>query len=604
MCGIVAYLGQHPAVPILLGALERMEYRGYDSAGIATVSGDGIKQCRAVGKLRNLRLQLDQQPVGGSTGIGHTRWATHGPVTLSNAHPHLTSHVALVHNGTIENADQILSRLEARGYFRQSDTDTEVVAMLCQYYLDSGLSAEDAVKKTIKKLNGAFALCFLFIARPDLVIAVRRGAPLAVGHSDGAAFATSDAMALSPMVEWVTHLTEGDFAILSRSGYKILNENGQPVQRKPERLSDCWKNYGKAGYPYYMAREIHDQPAVAEKAIATFGSASESNTASGIDFPSIDKVVLIACGTARHACMVAEHWFESIARLPASAEIASEFRYRDQILGPRSLAILVSQSGETADTLAALEHVQSSGVRSLSLVNVESSSMARLSCSRLLLQAGMERSVASTKAFICQLAALASVVIEAARQRDACGKETESKLIGELRSVPSLLDRALRTEPGIREAAADLAGADNVMFMGRGLMFPLALEGALKLMEVTYIHAEGFAAGELKHGPIALVDDSLPAVVLAPNDRLLSKILLNAEEIAARGAKLTVVASESCAGAFEKIARHLITVPDCDPQFAPFPFAVPMQLLAYHVALLKGTDVDQPRNLAKSVTVE
>ena len=598
MCGIVAYLGRHPAVPILLGALERMEYRGYDSAGIATVSGDRIKQCRAVGKLRNLRLQLDQQPVEGSIGIGHTRWATHGPVTLSNAHPHLTSHVALVHNGTIENADQILSRLEARGYLRQSDTDTEVVAMLCQHHLDSGLSAEDAVKETIKELSGAFALCFLFIDRPDLVIAVRRGAPLAVAQSDGAAFATSDAMALSPMVEWVTHLAEGDVAILSRSGYEILNENGQPVQRMPERLSDCWKDYGKAGYPYYMAREIHDQPAVAEKAIATFGSAS------GIDFPGIDKVVLIACGTARHACMVAEHWFESIARLPASAEIASEFRYRDQILGPRSLAILVSQSGETADTLAALEHVQSSGVCSLSLVNVESSSMARLSGSRLLLQAGMERSVASTKAFICQLAALASVVIEAASQRDACGKETESRLIGELRSVPSLLDRVLRSEPGIKEAAADLAGADNVMFMGRGLMFPLALEGALKLMEVTYIHAEGFAAGELKHGPIALVDDLLPAVVLAPNDRLLSKILLNAEEIAARGAQLTVVASESCAGAFEKIARHLITVPDCDPQFAPFPFAVPMQLLAYHVALLRGTDVDQPRNLAKSVTVE
>ena len=606
MCGIIGILGDHEVAPQLVEALRRLEYRGYDSAGIATVNNGRLERRRAVGKLVNLSDLLVHQPLAGKAGIGHTRWATHGVANEVNAHPHVAGRVAVVHNGIIENFRELREFLAENGVPHQTDTDTETVALLTNLYLAQGLTPRDAAAKTIGQLQGAYAVCMLFEGEGDLMICARSGPPLAVGYGDGEMFVGSDAIALAPLTDRITYLEDGDWAIVTRAGIEIHDAAGRIANRPVRRVQISAGQVDKGGYKHFMAKEIAEQPAVLSDALGHYLGADGALSLSGeaLDFTTIDRLTMVACGTAFYACVVAKYWFEQIAGLPVEVDVASEFRYREPPISPRTAALFVSQSGETADTLAALRYCRGRADRILSVVNVPESSIARESDLALPIYAGVEVGVASTKAFTCQLLTLAALVLKAARDRGRLAPEAEAKAIADLRSLPGIMSQAIATEPQTEALAAALAEARDILFLGRGQMFPLALEGALKLKEISYIHAEAYASGELKHGPIALIDKTVPVIVMAPRDALFEKTVSNMQEVMARGGKVLLITdAEGARQAGQGVWKTLVmpTVPD---MLAPIVYAVPAQLLAYHTAVAKGTDVDQPRNLAKSVTVE
>ncbi len=607
MCGIIGVLGQSDVSPTIIETLRRLEYRGYDSAGIATLDGGVITSRRAVGKLAELEAVLGTRPVNGTSGIGHTRWATHGAATTQNAHPHIAGPVAVVHNGIIENFRELREELTAEGVNFASETDTEVVAQLCAHYMTVGKNPQNAVAATLARLTGAFALAFLFEGEDDLLIAARRGSPLAIGHGDGEMFIGSDAMALAPMTNRITYLEEGDWAVLTRAGAEIFDALGNPADRAIRVVNVDQIMVDKGEHRHFMLKEIHEQPSVTAFALSHY--LNPERTAinlpeSDIDFSQFDRLVLVACGTAHYACAVAKYWFEQIARIPVEIDVASEFRYREPPMNGRECVMFISQSGETADTLAALRYVQGKAASIVAIVNVAESSISREADFSLPIMAGPEISVASTKAFTCQLTVLASLAILAGRQHGTIDETEESRLIDVLMRAPSLIGDAIKTSADLNLASRDLAKAQDILFLGRGPLFPLALEGALKLKELSYIHAEGFPSGELKHGPIALVDDSVPVIVFAPSGGLFEKTVSNMEEVMARGGKILLITDEEGAATASNGVWRTVILPKVDPFIAPIVYAVPAQLLAYHTAVEKGTDVDQPRNLAKSVTVE
>ncbi|WP_341211840.1 glutamine--fructose-6-phosphate transaminase (isomerizing) [uncultured Limimaricola sp.] len=606
MCGIVGVLGNHEAAPLLVEALGRLEYRGYDSAGIATVHEGHLERRRAVGKLVNLSDKLVREPLRGLAGIGHTRWATHGAPTEANAHPHAGARVAVVHNGIIENYRELRAELAAEGIGTQTDTDTETVALLCQLFLDRQMPPREAAAATIARLTGAYALCFLFEEEPDLLIAARKGSPLAIGHGEGEMFVGSDAIALGNLTDRITYLDEGDRAEVTRAGAVIFDAEGREVTRPEKRIAQASAQVDKAGHKHFMAKEIAEQPRVLAEALKHYLT-PEGQIAlpePGIDFTAIDRLTLVACGTAFYACNVAKYWFEQVARLPVEIDVASEYRYREPPVPARSAALFVSQSGETADTLAALRYAKGKADSILSVVNVTESSIARDSDLALPILAGAEIGVASTKAFTCQLLVLGALALEAARQRGMLDEATFAEHVRGLRELPGLLHQGLTIEAECQRVSRGLAEARDILFLGRGRMFPLALEGALKLKEISYIHAEAYASGELKHGPIALVDEHVPVIVMAPHDELFDKTVSNMQEVMARGGKVLLITDAKGAQIAGEGAWEVITLPEIDPLWAPILYAVPAQLIAYHTAVAKGTDVDQPRNLAKSVTVE
>ncbi|MGR3625830.1 MAG: glutamine--fructose-6-phosphate transaminase (isomerizing) [Limimaricola sp.] len=606
MCGIVGVLGNHQAAPLLVEALGRLEYRGYDSAGIATLDEGRLDRRRAVGKLVNLSDRLVHEPLRGHSGIGHTRWATHGAPTEANAHPHAGARVAVVHNGIIENYRELRAERAAEGIGTQTDTDTETVALLCQLHLDRQMSPREAAAATIARLEGAYALCFLFEDEPDLLIAARKGSPLAIGHGKGEMFVGSDAIALGNLTDRITYLEEGDRAEVTRAGVTIFDAQGRGVSRPEKRIAQAAAQVDKAGHKHFMAKEIAEQPRVLAAALGHYltPEGAIALPEPGIDFTAIDRMTLVACGTAFYACNVAKYWFEQVARLPVEIDVASEFRYREPPVPVRSAALFVSQSGETADTLAALRYARSQNAQILSVVNVTESSIARDSDIALPILAGAEIGVASTKAFTCQLLVLGALALEAARQRGTIDDAALAAHLQELRALPGLIEQGLSIEAECQRVSRGLAEARDILFLGRGRMFPLALEGALKLKEISYIHAEAYASGELKHGPIALVDEHVPVIVMAPHDELFDKTVSNMQEVLARGGKVLLVTDAKGARIAGDGAWEVITLPEIAPLWAPILYALPAQLLAYHTAVAKGTDVDQPRNLAKSVTVE
>lgn len=602
MCGIVGVLGNHEVAPILVEALKRLEYRGYDSAGIATVQNNVLDRRRAVGKLVNLSDALVHNPLAGKSGIGHTRWATHGGPTVTNAHPHQAGRVAVVHNGIIENYRELRDRLSHRTFTTQ--TDTETVAQLCEDFLDQGLSPREAATETLKHLDGAYALAFLFHGEDDLIVAARMGSPLAIGHGDGEMFVGSDAIALGPMTNRVTYLEEGDYAFVTRAGVEIYEAHGMLANREMRTIPTQAAQIDKAGHKHFMAKEIFEQPVVLSDCLGHYQSDGTVALPQPLDFTQTDRIILVACGTAYYACSVAKYWFEQLAGLPCDVDIASEFRYREPPVSRNATALFVSQSGETADTLAALRYVSEKAARVVSVVNVPESSIARESDVALPILAGVEVGVASTKAFMNQLGVLANLAILAARQRGGIDAAREAELLSALRAIPGLINQALALEDKIAKRTAKLAEARSVLFLGRGPMFPLALEGALKLKEISYIHAEGYASGELKHGPIALIDKTVPVIVFAPKDALFDKTISNMQEVMARDGKVWLITDAEGAAQAGDGTWATLTMPTVDPILAPMLYAVAAQLIAYHTALHKGTDVDQPRNLAKSVTVE
>jgi len=605
MCGIVGVLGQHEVAPLIVEALKRLEYRGYDSAGIATVNQGTLERRRAVGKLINLSDLLVHQPLPGKAGIGHTRWATHGAPSLINAHPHRAGPVAVVHNGIIENFRELRAELAAQGIDFATDTDTETVALLTRHYMDQGLSAIGAASRTIARLEGAFALCFLFEGEEDLIVAARKGSPLAIGHGDGEMFVGSDAIALAPMTNRITYLEEGDRAVLTRAGVTFFDEDGQQVTRDTRVIELAVARLDKAGHKHFMAKEIAEQPTVLGEALSHYLRGDNIElSAQAIDFTQFDRITMVACGTANIACLTARYWFEQLAGVPVDVDVASEFRYREPPIPERTLAVFVSQSGETADTLAALRFCQGKAAQTVAVVNVAESSIARECDLSLPILAGVEVGVASTKAFTCQLTVLLLMALQAAVQRGRMAPESLAAHLGQLRNIPGLLNHALAIGPAVATVSRQLSEAQDVLFLGRGAMFPLALEGALKLKEISYIHAEGYASGELKHGPIALIDDRVPVVVMAPSDALFDKTVSNMQEVMARGGKVLLVSDAQGVQEVGDGVWHALVMPDVGPLLAPILYAVPAQLLAYHTAIAKGTDVDQPRNLAKSVTVE
>jgi glucosamine--fructose-6-phosphate aminotransferase (isomerizing) len=607
MCGIVGVLGDHEAAPVLVEALKRLEYRGYDSAGIATINGGVLDRRRAVGKLFNLSDLLVHHPLAGKAGIGHTRWATHGAPTEANAHPHKAGPVAVVHNGIIENFRELRTELAEAGMGHETDTDTETVALLTQHHMAQGMGPEAAARATIARLRGAYALLFLFDGEGDLMIAARAGSPLAIGHGEGEMFVGSDAIALAPMTDRVTYLEEGDIAVITRAGATITDAGGRLANRAVTQIAIDSARVDKGGHRHFMAKEIAEQPMVIGNALRHYLSddGNEIVLPEGApDFTGVERIVLVACGTAYYACLTAKYWFEHLARIPVEVDIASEFRYREPPVAPGTLAIFVSQSGETADTLAALRYCRARGDSILAVVNVETSSIARESDLALPILAGAEIGVASTKAFTCQLTVLLLLALKAARARGEMGAERLADLLSALRGLPATLNTAMEIDAGIREVARDLASAQSALFLGRGLMYPLALEGALKLKEISYIHAEAYASGELKHGPIALIDETMPVIVMAPCDALFEKTVSNMQEVMARGGQIVLISDAEGVAAAGEGTFQSVTLPAVDPVMAPILYALPAQLIAYHTAIAKGTDVDQPRNLAKSVTVE
>ena len=607
MCGIVGVLGDHEAAPLLVEALKRLEYRGYDSAGIATVNNGRLDRRRAVGKLVNLSDLLVHDPLAGKAGIGHTRWATHGAPSVTNAHPHQAGPVAVVHNGIIENFRELRAELREHGLEFVTQTDTETVALLTQHYMAQGASPVEAARQTIKRLEGAFALVFLFDGEDDLLVAARKGSPLAVGHGDGEMFVGSDAIALAPMTDRITYLEEGDIAVVTRTSLEIRDAQGNIANRAIKTIQIEAAQVDKAGHKHFMAKEIAEQPRVIGEALRFYLSGEGDKIrlpAGGIDFSAIDRLSMVACGTAFYACMTAKYWFEQLAGLPVDVDIASEFRYREPPIPARTMALFVSQSGETADTLAALRYCEGKAARIVSVVNVPESSIARESDLALPIMAGAEIGVASTKAFTCQLTVLLLLALEAAHQRGHISRDKLSDHLSALRALPVALNAALDLSGQIKQAARKLSESSDVLFLGRGLMYPLALEGALKLKEISYIHAEAYASGELKHGPIALIDKTMPVVVMAPRDALFDKTVSNMQEVMARGGKVMLITDAEGEAEASDQTWQVLVMPRIDAVLTPILYALPAQLLAYHTAVAKGTDVDQPRNLAKSVTVE
>jgi len=608
MCGIIGIIGQGPAAPQLIEALKRLEYRGYDSAGVATLENGKLTRRRAEGKLKNLEIRLAQEPLQGAIGIGHTRWATHGRPTENNAHPHATEKLAVVHNGIIENFSELRRELEQKGAKFSTDTDTEVIAHLVTEEMKNGASAVEAVKAALPRLRGAFALAFLFAGEDNLLIGARRGSPLAVGFGDGSMYVGSDAIALAPFTDQVSYLEDGDWVIVTRKGAEIHDASGKIAQRAVLKSQASVLLVDKGNHRHFMAKEIHEQPEVVGHTLANYLEMTAERVNLPIklpfDFRALKRISIVACGTAYYAGMVARYWFEQFAHLPVDVDIASEFRYRHVPLTAGDLSIFVSQSGETADTLASLRYARAHKQHVLSIVNVPTSSIARESDLVMPTLAGPEIGVASTKAFTCQLAALACLAIAAGRARGVLSESDEKTLAHALIEVPRHLNEALALEPQLEHFARDLAKSRDVLYLGRGTSFPIALEGALKLKEISYIHAEGYAAGELKHGPIALVDENMPVIVIAPHDKVFEKTISNMQEVAARGGRLILMTDAEGARATEGQSAVTLTLPAVHPAMAPLVYAIPVQLLAYHTAVCMGTDVDQPRNLAKSVTVE
>jgi glucosamine--fructose-6-phosphate aminotransferase (isomerizing) len=608
MCGIIGIIGRDAAAPHLIDALKRLEYRGYDSAGVATLEAGKLARRRAEGKLKNLETRLAREPLSGTIGIGHTRWATHGRPTENNAHPHATENVAVVHNGIIENFAELRRELEDQGIKFSTETDTEVIAHLVTEEIKRGASPVDAVKTTLPRLRGAFALAFLFAGEDDLLVGARKGSPLAVGFGDGAMYVGSDAIALAPFTDQVSYLEDGDWVVVTRSGAEIHDSGGKVAQRALIKSQASVLLIDKGNHRHFMAKEIHEQPEVVGHTLANYLDMAAARVDLPMrlpfDFRALDRISIAACGTAYYAGLVARYWFEQFAHLPAEVDIASEFRYRDVPLKPGNLAICVSQSGETADTLASLRYARAHKQHALSIVNVPTSSIARESDVVMPTLAGPEIGVASTKAFTCQLAALACLAIAAGRARGSLSEDDEKSLVQALIEMPRRLNETLALEPQLEQLARDLAKSKDVLYLGRGTSFPIALEGALKLKEISYLHAEGYAAGELKHGPIALVDENMPVIVIAPHDKVFEKTFSNMQEVAARGGRLILMTDAEGARTAKAHTMVTLTLPAVHPAVAPIVYAVPVQLLAYHTAVLMGTDVDQPRNLAKSVTVE
>ena len=609
MCGIIGIVGREPVAGHLVESLKRLEYRGYDSAGVATLESDGgLTRRRAEGKLRNLEARLAKEPLAGLIGIGHTRWATHGAPTEGNAHPHATARVAVVHNGIIENFRELKDELQAAGQVFESETDTEVVAQLVHHHLTAGKSPEEAVAASLKRLSGAFALAFLFPGEDDLIIGARRGSPLAVGWGDGEMYLGSDAIALAPFTDRITYLEEGDWVVIHRSGAEIHDETDAVVHRPVVVVSASAFQVDRGTYRHFMAKEIHEQPEVIGHTLAHYLDLGAEKIRLPIeppfDWTKLDRLTIVACGTAYYAGLTAKYWFERFARLPVEIDVASEFRYREPPLVANGLALFVSQSGETADTLASLRYCKAHGQHTAAVVNVPTSTIARESDVIFPTLAGPEIGVASTKAFTCQLAVLASLAIAAGKARGVLADGDEKALVRALGDLPGLVSRALRLEPKVERLSRQIAKATDVIYLGRGSSYPLALEGALKLKEISYIHAEGYAAGELKHGPIALIDETLPVIVIAPYDRIFEKTVSNMQEVAARGGKIILITDEKGAAEASVPTLETIVLPDMPATITPLVYAIPVQMLAYHTAVFMGTDVDQPRNLAKSVTVE
>ena len=607
MCGIIGIIGKEDVADRLVDGLRRMEYRGYDSAGVCTVHDGELIRRRAPGKLLNLVKELVVHPAPGTVGIAHTRWATHGAPTASNAHPHATSELALVHNGIIENFRSLKAALTGRGRVFESDTDTEVVAHLISEAVEAGASPQDAVKAALPQLRGAFALAIAFRRHPDMLIGARLGSPLVVGYGEGEMFLGSDALALAPLTQRITYLEEGDWVVLTRDGASIFDKGNNPVERPIVASGASAVAIEKGNFRHFMLKEIYEQPTVVAQTLRSYiRQVDESVALPQIDFDlsTINRVTIVACGTSFYAGLVAKYWFEQFARLPVDIDVASEFRYRDPVLEPGGLALFISQSGETADTLAALRHCKAAGQTIAVVVNVPTSSMAREADLLLPTHAGPEIGVASTKAFTCQLAVLAALAAHLAVRRGRMDREEERSVVEQLLEAPAMLNAALAHDDEIAAMAHLIAPARDVLYLGRGADYPLALEGALKLKEISYIHAEGYASGEMKHGPIALIDESVPVIVLAPSGPLFEKTVSNMQEVRARGGKVVLISDAEGIAEAGDGCMATIEMPKVHPLIAPLVYAVPVQLLAYHVACVKGTDVDQPRNLAKSVTVE
>jgi glucosamine--fructose-6-phosphate aminotransferase (isomerizing) len=608
MCGIVGILGREPVAGLLVDALKRLEYRGYDSAGVATLEAGQLARRRAEGKLRNLEAKLTREPLAGTIGIGHTRWATHGRPTEHNAHPHATERLAVVHNGIIENFRELRDELEKTGATFGSDTDTEVVAHLVTREMKNGRSPAEAVAAALPRLRGAFALAFLFAGEDNLIIGARKGSPLAIGYGDGEMYLGSDAIALAPFTDTISYLEDGDSAVLTRAGVEVRDGKGGKVERAVLRSSASAFLVDKGNFRHFMAKEIHEQPEVVGHTLAHYIDMAAERVRLPVelpfDFRELERVSISACGTAYYAGLVAKYWFERFARLPVEIDVASEFRYREVPLKPGGLAIFVSQSGETADTLATLRYAKEHKQHALAVVNVPTSTIARESDVVMPTLAGPEIGVASTKAFTCQLAVLFCLALAAGRARGVLSEQDESQMARALIETPRLMAEALALESEIEHFARDLAKSRNVLYLGRGTSFPLALEGALKLKEISYIHAEGYAAGELKHGPIALIDENMPVIIIAPHDRVFEKTASNMQEVAARLGKIILLTDPDGARDVHMDSLSKLTLPAMPAAVTPLVYAIPVQLIAYHTAVVMGTDVDQPRNLAKSVTVE
>ncbi|PKP88109.1 MAG: glutamine--fructose-6-phosphate transaminase (isomerizing) [Alphaproteobacteria bacterium HGW-Alphaproteobacteria-16] len=607
MCGIIGIVSNTDVAERLVDGLRRLEYRGYDSAGVATVFEGAIERQRAEGKLNNLAKELVAEPLPGTIGIAHTRWATHGAPTTANAHPHATGEVALVHNGIIENYKPLREKLLAQGRHFDSETDTEVVAHLVSSLVEQGVAPRDAVAQVLPQLHGAFALAILFRQHPDMLIGARLGSPLVVGYGDGETFLGSDALALAPLTQRISYLEEGDWVVITRDGAEIFDRDNNPVDRPIVLSGASAAQIEKGNHRHFMLKEIYEQPVVVAQTLKSYLRRNEDQVSLPVpdfDLGAIRRVTIVACGTSFYAGMVAKYWFEQFARVPVDIDVASEFRYRAPVMEDGGLMIVISQSGETADTLAALRHAREEGQKIAAVVNVPTSTMAREADLLLPTHAGPEIGVASTKAFTCQLAVLAAFAANLARAKGRLDARDEREIVRHLAEAPAAINAALAYDERIEEMSHHVAVARDVLYLGRGTDYPLALEGALKLKEISYIHAEGYAAGEMKHGPIALIDESVPVIVIAPSGPLFEKTVSNMQEVQARGGKVILISDYDGIAAAGENCLATITMPKVHPLIAPIVYAVPVQLLAYHVAVAKGTDVDQPRNLAKSVTVE
>ena len=607
MCGIVGVLGSGPVAGAIVDALKRLEYRGYDSAGVATLENGRLERRRAEGKLKNLEAKLAAAPLSGKIGIGHTRWATHGKPTEANAHPHASRRLAVVHNGIIENFKALREELAAKGYSFATETDSELAAFVVEDELAKGKTPAEAVHAALARLRGAFALVYLFEGEENLLIGARQGAPLAIGYGEGEMYLGSDALALAPFTDRIAYLEEGDWAVVTREGAEVRDASGKRVQRRIQRSPAGSLLAEKGNYRHFMAKEIHEQPEVVGHTLAHYIDMAAMRLkpfAWPVDPNGLSRVSIVGCGTAYMAGLIGKYWIERFAKLPVEIDVASEYRYREAPVEPNGLTIVISQSGETADTLASLKYVSERGSKTVGVVNVPSSSIARLTDASAPTLAGPEIGVASTKAFTCQLAALAALAIGLGRARGVLDEAREAKLLEELIATPGLIAEALKLEGVTETLAHAIARARDVLYLGRGTSYPLALEGALKLKELSYIHAEGYAAGELKHGPIALIDEAMPVVVIAPRDGVFEKTVSNMQEVAARGGRLILIGEKHAAEEAAVPVEHFLAMPDVSADFAPIVYAAPIQMLAYHTAVIMGKDADQPRNLAKSVTVE